>query len=221
LPSARRERAPSIARSRAVQVTPLALPDVVRVEPRVARDARGWFYESWSGERFAQHGLPDQFVQDNVSRSERGVLRGLHLQHPFGQGKLVSVLHGEVFDVAVDVRRGSPTFGRWCGEQLGAEPGRQLYVPVGFAHGFVVLSDSAVVAYKVTERYHPETELTIAWDDPDIGVEWPLSAAPSLSPKDAAAPRLRDVDPERLPSYPAADARPGATPRPAAAEMSA
>jgi dTDP-4-dehydrorhamnose 3,5-epimerase len=191
-----------------VQVTPLALPDVLLLEPRVARDARGWFYEAWSDERFAAHGVPGRFVQDNVSESKQGVLRGLHLQHPHGQGKLISVLHGEVFDVAVDVRRGSPTFGRWCGERLGGGLGRQLYVPPGFAHGFLVLSESAVVSYKVTERYHPESELTVAWDDPDVGVAWPATdVAPILSPKDATAPRLRDVPPERLPTY----ARHGAT----------
>ena len=185
-----------------MQVTPLALPDVLLIEPRVARDARGWFYEAWSDERFAAHGIAGRFVQDNLSESTRGVLRGLHLQHPHGQGKLVSVPHGEVFDVAVDVRLGSPAFGRWCGERLGAGLGRLLYIPAGFAHGFVVLSESAVVSYKVTERYHPESELTVAWDDPDVGVEWPAAGvSPILSAKDAAAPRLRDVPPDRLPTY--------------------
>jgi dTDP-4-dehydrorhamnose 3,5-epimerase len=184
-----------------VRVTPLELPGVMLIEPRGARDARGWFYESWSEERFGHHGLAQTFVQDNVSRSQRGVLRGLHLQHPHGQGKLVSVLHGEVFDVAVDVRHGSPTFGRWCGEKLCAERGRQLYIPVGFAHGFLVLSDEAVVTYKVTERYHPASELTIAWNDATIGVRWPLDGEPILSARDAGAPRLADLAPDRLPPY--------------------
>ena len=186
-----------------MRVTPLALPEVLLIEPRVARDDRGWFYESWSRERFGQHGLIDAFVQDNVSRSRRGVLRGLHLQHPYGQGKLVSVLHGEVFDVAVDVRRGSPTFGRWCGAPLRAEDGRQLFIPVGFAHGFLVRSDEAVVAYKVTERYHPESEITVAWNDDAIGIEWPLDGAPVVSARDAAAPRLAELG-ERLPPFDAA-----------------
>jgi len=184
---------------RAVRVTPLALPEVLRIEPRVARDTRGWFFESWNEERFAQHGLARTFVQDNVSRSRRGVLRGLHLQHPHAQEKLVSVLHGEVFDVAVDVRRGSPTFGRWCGERLSAEAGRQLLIPAGFAHGFLVLSDEAVVSYKATERYHPESEITVAWNDPTIAVAWPVDVAPLLSDRDDAAPCLAELG-DRLPA---------------------
>ena len=200
---ARRLRSTALAvdprRTEPVRVTPLDLSDVLLIEPRVARDARGWFYESWSDERFGQHGLARTFVQDNVSRSRRGVLRGLHLQHPHGQGKLVSVLHGEVFDVAVDVRRGSPTFGRWCGEKLCADLGRQLFIPVGFAHGFLVLSDEAVMTYKVTERYHPAAELSIAWNDETIGIRWPLDGEPILSERDAAAPRLVDIPADRLP----------------------
>ena len=183
-----------------MRVTPLELPDVLLIEPRVARDARGWFYESWSGGRFAQLGLGHRFVQDNVSCSRRGVLRGLHLQHPHGQGKLLSVLHGEIHDVAVDVRRGSPTFGRWCAARLGAEAGRQIFIPAGYAHGFLVRSDSAVVTYKVTEGYHPEDEITVAWNDAAIGITWPLDGAPILSDRDAAAPTLAELT-DRLPTY--------------------
>jgi dTDP-4-dehydrorhamnose 3,5-epimerase len=185
-----------------VRLTALALPGVLLVEPSVARDERGWFFESWNDARFADAGLDVTFVQDNVVRSHRGVLRGLHLQHPHGQGKLVSVAHGEVFDAAVDVRRGSATFGRWCGERLCAERGTQLFIPPGFAHGYLVLSDDAVVMYKVTDRYQPASELTIAWDDPDIGVAWPIEpgTSPVLARRDATAPRLRDVPAARLPT---------------------
>ena len=177
------------------------LPEVVVVTPRVVRDERGQFFESWSAERYASWGLPERFVQDNVSYSTGGVVRGLHLQFPHGQGKLISVLRGEIFDVAVDVRRGSPTFGRWCAERLSADNARQLWVPEGFAHGFMVVGDEALVTYKVTAPYNPATELTIAWDDPYLGIPWPIDAAPRLSPRDAAAPRLRDVPAERLPPY--------------------
>lgn len=177
------------------------LPEVVLVTPRVLRDERGRFFESWSAARYAAWGLPDRFAQDNVSYSTSGVVRGLHLQYPHGQGKLISVLRGEIFDVAVDVRRGSPTFGRWCAERLSAENARQLWVPEGFAHGFMVVGDEALVTYKVTAPYRPESELTIAWDDPDLGIPWPTEATPRLSPRDAAARRLRDVPPERLPLY--------------------
>jgi dTDP-4-dehydrorhamnose 3,5-epimerase len=189
-----------------VRVTRLDLPDVLLVEPRVARDVRGSFYEAWREGELGQHGVDSAFVQDNVSRSRRGVLRGLHLQHPHAQAKLISVLHGEIFDVAVDVRRGSPTFGRWVGAVLTADPPTQLFIPEGFAHGFLVLSDEAVVAYKVTDRWAPQAELTIAWNDDTIGIEWPLTSPPIMSERDAAAPRLRDVPAERLPCF----AAPGA-----------
>lgn len=182
-----------------MSVVPTALPEVVRITPRVIRDERGHFHESWSAERYAAWGLPGRFVQDNVSYSTRGVLRGLHLQHPNDQGKLVSVLRGEIFDVAVDLRRGSPSFGRWCAERLSAENAQQLYVPPGFAHGFLVIGEEALVTYKVTAAYHPESELTIAWDDPDLGIQWPIEGMPRLSPRDAGASRLRDVPAERLP----------------------
>jgi dTDP-4-dehydrorhamnose 3,5-epimerase len=184
-----------------VNVTPTDLPEVLVVEPRVIGDARGYFYVAWQSEHYAAHGMGDAFVQDNVSCSSRGVLRGLHLQHPHDQAKLVSVLRGAILDVAVDLRHGSPRFGRWVGVELSAENRRQLYVPCGFAHGFLVLSDDALVSYKVSGGWHPEAELAVRWDDPAIGIAWPLERAPTLSPRDAAAPALADVAPERLPRY--------------------
>ncbi len=183
-----------------IQVTPAAIPEVLVIDPALYGDARGYFLEVWHQVSYKDFGMPLNFVQDNVSRSQHGILRGLHLQHPFGQGKLVHVLEGEVFDVAVDVRLGSPTFGRWVGECLSGENHRQLYIPAGFAHGFCVISPHALVAYKVTELYHQETELGIAWNDPDLGVEWPIGS-PQLSLKDSAAPRLRDVPHDRLPRW--------------------
>jgi dTDP-4-dehydrorhamnose 3,5-epimerase len=174
-----------------VVIRDTSLAGVLVMEPRVFGDARGYLFESWQAERSAALGLPP-FVQDNVSRSERGVLRGLHVQFPHPQGKLVQVLDGEVFDVAVDVRGDSPTFGQWVGYRLSADNHRQLYLPPGMAHGFCVLSASALLTYKCTDVYHPEAELTIAWDDPDIGIDWPV-AEPTLSPKDASATRLREL----------------------------
>lgn len=179
-----------------VTVTPLAIPEVLLIEPKVFGDSRGFFLETFRASSYGEYGI-GPFVQDNLSFSQRGVLRGLHVQNPNGQAKLVSVLQGEVFDVAVDVRAGSPTFGRWVGEVLSAENRRQLYVPVGFAHGFCVLSESALFAYKCGAYYDPTNEFTVRWDDPDIGVAWPIEE-PTLSAKDAAAPRLRDVAAERL-----------------------
>ena len=163
------------------------------VEPVVFGDERGFFMEAYSRDRYAEHGIPREFVQDNVSLSGRGTLRGLHLQHPSGQGKLCSVLEGEVFDVAVDVRVGSPTFGRWDGVLLSLENKRQLYVPPGFAHGFCVLSERALFSYKCTEFYSAPDEVGIVWDDPDIGIDWPIES-PILSDKDAAAVALSDFD---------------------------
>lgn len=184
----------------AVRFIPTVLDGVVLIEPAVFSDARGFFVESWHQARYAELGVPSVFVQDNVSRSQQGTLRGLHLQEPYGQGKLVQVLDGEVFDVAVDVRVGSPTFGRWVGEHLSAENHRQIYIPPGFAHGFCVVSPSALFAYKCTESYHPETELAIAWNDPDLGITWP-TIQPILSKKDAAALKLADVPSDRLPRW--------------------
>jgi dTDP-4-dehydrorhamnose 3,5-epimerase len=181
-------------------VTPLAIPEVLLVEPAVFGDARGFFMESFSARRYADAGIPGPFVQDNVSRSRRGVLRGLHLQHPHAQGKLVSVLEGEVFDVAVDVRVGSPTFGRWVGEYLSAENHRQLWVPAGFAHGFVVTSDDALFSYKCTEYYRPEAERAVRWDDPRIGITWPVEV-PVVSPKDQAGLALDGLPTADLPRF--------------------
>lgn len=164
------------------------LPGVFLIAPTVHGDARGYFFEAWRADEFAAAGLPDHFVQDNVSRSAKGVLRGLHVQWPYPQGKLVQVLEGEIFDVAVDVRVGSPTFGKWVAYPLSADNHLQLYISPGIAHGFCVLSESALVRYKTTEYYHPESELTIAWDDPEIGVRWPVGD-PILSAKDRSAPR--------------------------------
>jgi dTDP-4-dehydrorhamnose 3,5-epimerase len=175
------------------------LAGVVLIEPTVFDDPRGLFYESWSESRYAGAGVPGPFVQDNVSRSTHGTLRGLHMQHPRGQGKLVCVLVGEIFDVAVDVRVGSPGFGKWTGATLSEFNRHQLYIPPGFAHGFCVVSDTALIAYKCTEYYHPETELTVAWNDPDIGVRWPV-AEPLLSRKDKAGALLRSLT-DQLPRY--------------------
>ncbi|GAB6041066.1 dTDP-4-dehydrorhamnose 3,5-epimerase [Endothiovibrio diazotrophicus] len=177
------------------------LPGVRIVEPKVFGDERGFFMESWNRERYLAAGLPGDFVQDNLSCSRRGVLRGLHFQNPNAQGKLVYVLQGEVFDVAVDIRRGSPTFGRWVGVLLSSDNRRQLWVPPGLAHGFCVTSETALFAYKVTDRYNPAVEGTVAWDDPDIGIDWPLSVAPELSAKDREGIRLRDLAEDRLLSY--------------------
>jgi dTDP-4-dehydrorhamnose 3,5-epimerase len=174
------------------------LDGVLVIEPRVFEDERGYFFETWSAQRYAELGLPSAFVQDNVSRSGRGTLRGLHLQSPpHGQGKLVFVLEGEVFDVAVDVRVGSPTFGRFVSQMLSAQNRRQLYVPPGFAHGFCVVSEHALFAYKCTEYYAPAAELSVLWNDPEIGIAWPI-AAPVLSRRDAAGTPLREVAPDRL-----------------------
>ena len=174
------------------------IPGVVIIEPKVFGDSRGFFFETYRQERYAAAGLPMQFVQDNVSLSQRGVLRGLHLQWPNPQGKLVTVLRGEVYDVAVDVRAGSSTFGRWVGATLSGENKRQLWVPPGFGHGFQVVSDEALVSYKCTDYYQPEFEASIAWDDPELAIRWPIPD-PSLSAKDRAGVRLRDLPEERRP----------------------
>jgi len=170
-----------------MQFTPTAIPDVVLIEPRVFRDDRGFFFETFQARKFEQAGVVGTMVQDNHSGSRGGVLRGLHYQVRCPQAKLVRATVGEVFDVAVDLRRSSPTFGRWVGVALSAENRRQLWVPPGFAHGFYVTSDWAEVTYKVTDYWHPEYERTLRWDDPEVGVRWPLvgGAAPLLSPKDA------------------------------------
>lgn len=178
------------------------LPGVLVIEPRVSGDDRGYFLETWQAARYAECGVLEPFVQDNQSLSRRGVLRGLHFQHPRGQGKLIAVLVGEVYDVVLDVRRGSPTFGRWLGWVLSGENKHQLWVPPGFAHGFYVLSDQALFSYKCTDYYHPAHELCVRWDDPQIGIAWPLVDDPLLSEKDRTAPLLSSIQPERLPGYP-------------------
>jgi dTDP-4-dehydrorhamnose 3,5-epimerase len=181
-----------------MRVVATELPGVVIVEPQVFGDARGFFLEAWSLARYADAGVPATFVQDNVSLSARGVLRGLHFQNPRTQGKLVSVLQGEVYDVAVDIRRGSSHFGRWAAVTLSGENKRQLYIPPGFAHGFCVTSETALFMYKCTDYYTPEAERGVAWNDSDLGIRWPVET-PILSPKDEKYPRLRDIDPSTLP----------------------
>lgn len=172
------------------------LPEVVRIVPTVHEDARGYFMETWQARRFHDAGIDLDFVQDNVSESSKGTLRGLHFQIEQAQGKLVRVVSGEVFDVAVDMRRSSPNFGKWVGEILSADNKHQLWVPPGFAHGFLVLSDTAMFEYKCTDYYAPEFERSVRWDDPEIGINWPLEKGeqPVLSPKDREAPFLGDAD---------------------------
>lgn len=183
-----------------MKVLPAGLPGVVIVEPAAYGDERGSFMELWQQERYAAAGLPARFVQDNLVYSRRGVLRGLHYQHPNGQGKLVAVVSGEIYDVAVDMRPGSPWFGHWTGEVLSAENRRQIYIPPGFAHGYLVLSAEAVVLYKCTEFWRPDCERGVRWDDPDIGISWP--AEPEiLARRDLEWPRLQDIPAEHLPPY--------------------
>ena len=176
------------------------LPGCVVLEPQVFGDDRGYFYESFNLDKLAVHGLHPTFVQGNVSMSRAGVLRGLHYQCPKPQGKYVTVLEGEVWDVAVDIRRGSPTFGRWTAVVLNADNRRHFWIPEGFAHGFAVLSERAVFSYLCTATYDAAADASIRWDDPQLAIDWPI-ATPSLSAKDAAAPRLADVAPDRLPVF--------------------
>lgn len=182
-----------------MKVIPTMLPGLLILEPRAFPDPRGFFMETYQSPRYEAAGVGGPFVQDNLSRSSRDVLRGLHLQHPHAQGKLVSVFHGEVYDVAADVRVGSPTFGQWVGVALSAENKRQFYIPPGFAHGFCVLSETVLFFYKCTDVYDAPSEVGIAWNDPEIGVEWPI-AAPQLSARDLKNPPLREVR-HRLPRF--------------------
>ncbi|MBF0284890.1 MAG: dTDP-4-dehydrorhamnose 3,5-epimerase [Magnetococcales bacterium] len=182
-----------------MEVEETGLPGVLVISPKVFGDARGFFVESYQAERYRSHGLPERFVQDNASLSRRGVIRGLHYQWPHPQGKLVQVLRGEIYDVAVDVRRGSPHFGRFTAVTLNGDSLRQIYIPPGFAHGFCVLSEEAIFHYKCTDYYHPEHERTLRWDDPALAIPWPLREAGVLSPKDAAAPLLAEMPEEFLP----------------------
>ena len=190
------------------------LPGVLLIEPKVFGDARGWFTETFHADRYRDHGVALSregnqqgvpFVQDNLSRSSRGILRGMHLQQPNPQGKLVWVPDGAVFDVALDVRVGSPTFGKWVGFELSGENHRQLWIPPGFAHGFVVTSETCLFAYKCTTLYAPADEVGVAWNDPDIGIEWPTLDV-HLSAKDKVHPRLADIDHARLPVFRAREA---------------
>lgn len=179
-----------------MQATPLGIPEIVLITPKVFGDERGFFYESFNARVFKEAtGLEPEFVQDNHSRSVKGVLRGLHYQlDPNAQGKLVRVVQGEVFDVAVDIRRSSPTFGKWVGAVLSAQNNNQLWIPPGFAHGFITLSDTAEFLYKTTDFYSTQSERCIAWNDPDIGIEWPLDCTPQLSGKDQLGVALKDAD---------------------------
>jgi dTDP-4-dehydrorhamnose 3,5-epimerase len=178
-----------------VKAVATAIPDVLVIEPGVFGDARGFFFESWNRRAFAELvGRDVEFVQDNHSASARGVLRGLHYQVRQAQGKLVRVVAGEVFDVAVDLRRASATFGKWVAERLSAENHRMMWVPAGFAHGFLVLSERAEFLYKTTDYYAPQHERTLLWNDPALGIPWPLSGEPVLKPKDAAGARLTDAE---------------------------
>ena len=179
---------------------PTELPEVIVVEPKVFGDSRGFFMEVFHAARFAEARLPTVWKQDNISRSQKNVLRGLHFQLIQPQGKLVRCLRGAIYDVAVDVRRSSPTFGKWVGVEISEENRKAIYVPVGFAHGFCVLSEEADFFYKCTDYYHPASECGIAWDDPAIGIDWPLREV-SLSAKDRENPRLAAQLPEKLPVY--------------------
>jgi dTDP-4-dehydrorhamnose 3,5-epimerase len=184
-----------------VKVEKTPIPGVLLITPQRFGDERGFFMESWHRQRYRECGIGEDFVQDNLSRSRRGVLRGLHFQNPNPQGKLVSCLIGEVFDVAVDIRRGSPTWGAWYGARLSADNHRQLWVPPGLAHGFCVLSEEALFAYKCTALYSPATEGSVRWNDPEIGIDWPIDVEPELSAKDRDALLLRDLPAERLIDY--------------------
>lgn len=183
-----------------MRVITTELPGVTIIEPQVFTDVRGYFFETWRQERYRENGvINDSFVQDNLSFSTKGVLRGLHYQYPYSQGKLVSVISGEVFDVAVDIRIGSPTFRMWIGVSLSGGNYRQLWIPPGFAHGFCVISESAYLLYKCTDVYTPEAEGGIIWNDPDIAIKWPIDCV-RLSEKDNNHPLLRDIPLTRLPA---------------------
>jgi dTDP-4-dehydrorhamnose 3,5-epimerase len=183
-----------------MKITQTTLPGVLIIEPRIFHDGRGFFFETYNSERYSQQGISNEFVQDNLSLSIKSTLRGLHYQHPHPQAKLVQVLSGEAFDVAVDIRTGSPAFGRWIGVTLSSENKKQLYIPKGFAHGFCVLSDTVIFSYKCDDFYTPDCEKGILWSDQGIGIDWPVNA-PLLSEKDMNYPDLRDIPKECLPVY--------------------
>ena len=176
------------------------LPGVLIIEPDIFGDSRGFFMETYHKERYGAAGMDAEFVQDNTSFSTKGTLRGLHFQYPHSQAKLVQVFMGEVFDVAVDIRKGSPTFGQWFGTTLSSDNKQQLFIPAGFAHGFLVLSETALFSYKCTDFYSPTHERGILWSDPNIGIEWPINN-PLLSDKDEKYPRFKDLNPEYLPPF--------------------
>jgi len=192
-----------------MKVTKTRITEVLIIEPEAFGDSRGWFLETFSRQRYeqalapygaGQAGIKLSFVQDNISFSAKNVLRGLHFQHPHSQGKLVQVLSGEAFDVAVDIRVGSPTFGQWAGETLSASNHKQMYIPPGFAHGFCVLSDAALFSYKCTDYYSPADEAGIIFNDPDLAIAWP-AGSPIVSKKDAGYPRLKDIPKDKLPKF--------------------
>lgn len=183
-----------------MEVISLEIPEVKLIKPKIYGDTRGFFLETYQKQRYLEAGIPNDFVQDNLSKSAKGVLRGLHIQNPKSQGKLVSVIAGEVFDVAVDVRIGSPTFGQSIGYYLNEENKCQLWVPRGFAHGFVVTSDEAIFSYKCDEYYAPEHEVSLAWNDKSLGIQWPCDN-PLLSSKDQTGIALKDFDDKQLPHY--------------------
>ncbi len=183
-----------------MKITETGLAGVKIIEPDKFEDSRGFFMEIWQNNRYTQAGITSAFVQDNIAFSTNGVLRGLHFQNPDAQAKMVYALSGEVFDVIVDIRYGSPTFGQWTSVTLDYRSGRQIYIPEGFAHGYCVISDSAIVAYKCSNYYNPKAEGSILWSDPDIGIDWPIPA-PLISEKDTLSPRLKDISPERLPQF--------------------
>ncbi|UCC22236.1 MAG: dTDP-4-dehydrorhamnose 3,5-epimerase [Planctomycetota bacterium] len=183
-----------------MKVEETKLPEVLVLQPQLFNDERGFFLETWNSRRYESIGIPGPFVQDNVSFSKKGVLRGLHFQYPQSQAKLIQVLSGEVLDVAVDIRVGSPTFGKGVTAVLSGANHSQLYLPSGFAHGYCVTSDTALFAYKCTDFYNPSTECGIIWNDPDLNIDWPIRQ-PLLSTKDAGYSRLKDLPPNKLPHY--------------------
>ncbi|MFZ0451489.1 MAG: dTDP-4-dehydrorhamnose 3,5-epimerase [Desulfatiglandaceae bacterium] len=183
-----------------MKVIKTSLAGVLAIEPDIFEDDRGYFLETYQEKRYREIGIDVRFVQDNLSYSRKGTLRGLHFQHPRDQAKLVQVIQGNVYDVVVDIRKGSPTYGKWTGVELSGENKRQFFIPPGFAHGFCVMSESAVFSYRCSDYYSPESEVGILWSDPDIGIDWPVTE-PLLSKKDREYPRLKDVPESRLPVY--------------------
>lgn len=183
-----------------MEILKTSLPGVLIIQPDIFKDKRGFFMETYHRKKYAEEGLDQSFVQDNLSYSIRGTLRGLHYQYPNAQSKLVQAVKGKIYDVVVDIRQGSPTFGQWTGVHLSDENKRQFFVPEGFAHGFCVISDTAFVIYKCSDFYTPESEKGLLWSDPDIGIDWPVKE-PLLSPKDIQCPNLKDIPSECLPEY--------------------